>query len=60
MVACGDNLNDVGMFEAADVRIAVGNATQELKALADRVIGPHDADSVVREICEMEGIKWEF
>ena len=60
VVAFGDNGNDVGMFEAADVRIAVGNATQELKALADRVIGPHDADSVAREICEMEGIKWEF
>lgn len=60
VVAFGDNGNDVGMFEAADVRIAVGNATEELKALADRVIGANDEDSVAREICNMEGIAWEF
>ena len=59
VVAFGDNGNDVGLFEAADVRIAVGNATEELKALADRVIGPNDANSVAREICEMEGIAWD-
>lgn len=60
VVAFGDNGNDVGMFEAADERVAVDNATQELRALADRVIGPHDQDSVAREICKMEGIEWKF
>ena len=48
VVAFGDNLNDLSMFEAADVRIAVGNAKEELKAAADIVIGTN-ADNGVAE-----------
>lgn len=46
VVAFGDNLNDLSMFEAADVKIAVGNAKDELKAAADIVIGCNDGDGV--------------
>lgn len=46
VVAFGDNLNDLPMFEAADVRIAVGNAREEVKAAADIVIGSNDNDGV--------------
>lgn len=48
VVAFGDNLNDLSMFEAADVKIAVGNAKDELKAAADIVIGTN-ADNGVAE-----------
>ncbi len=46
VVAFGDNLNDLSMFEAADVKIAVGNAKEELKDAADIVIGTNSEDGV--------------
>lgn len=48
VVVFGDNDNDVGMFKAADYAIAVGNATPEIKSLADEIIGPNEEDSVVK------------
>lgn len=60
IVAFGDNGNDEGLFEAADVRIAVENATDGLKKQADRIIGAHDEDAVVKTIYEMEGLTWNF
>lgn len=44
----GDESNDIPMFEVAGRRVAVENALPEVKELADVVIGPHDADSVVK------------
>ena len=52
VVAFGDNLNDLPMFEAADVRIAVGNAREELKAAADAVIGTNAEDGAARWLIE--------
>lgn len=46
ITAFGDNLNDLPMFEQADVKIAVGNARDEVKAAADHVIGTNDNDGV--------------
>lgn len=46
IVAFGDNLNDLPMFEQADVKIAVGNARDEVKSAADIVIGTNDEDGV--------------
>lgn len=57
IVAFGDNGNDEGLFEGADVRVAVENATPGLLSMAHRVIGPHDQDAVVREIARMEGVE---
>lgn len=37
IVCVGDNENDIGMIELADIGYAVGNAVDELKAVADRV-----------------------
>lgn len=54
VVAFGDNLNDLPMFEQADVKIAVGNAREEVKAAADIVIGTNDKDGVA------EWLKEEF
>lgn len=44
----GDNLNDIPMFQASDVRIAVENAKPELKELADEVILPNTENGVAR------------
>ena len=42
----GDNLNDIPLFNACDRKIAVGNAKNELKDIADYVIGDNNSDSV--------------
>ena len=42
----GDNRNDLPLFAACDHKIAVGNAADELKRLADEVIGCNTEDAV--------------
>lgn len=49
-VVFGDNLNDLSMFSAATMAVAVANAYDEVKNAADEVIGPNSADSVARFI----------
>lgn len=46
IIGFGDNLNDIPLFKACDRRIAVGNAKNELKNIADYVIGDNNSDSV--------------
>lgn len=48
VVAFGDNLNDLPMFGAADLSVAVGNAADEVKKAADIVIDTNDNDGVAR------------
>ncbi len=48
IVGFGDNLNDLSMFAACDMRIAVGNAKQEVKEAADDICGTNDNDGVVK------------
>ena len=50
IVAFGDNLNDIPMLQVADVAVAVENAHPQVKEIADVVIGPNPADSVIRYI----------
>ena len=50
IVCFGDNLNDLPMFEACDVRVATENAQPEVKAAADFVCGLNDDDGVVKWI----------
>lgn len=50
IVAFGDNLNDLPMFEIADEAYAVKNAVDELKAKATGVIDSNDEDAVARFI----------
>lgn len=52
VVAFGDNLNDLSMFEQADFKIAVENAVGELKEKADLIVGSNDNDGVARELEE--------
>ncbi len=45
----GDSHNDIGLFEAAGTKIAVANAIDELKVLADTVLPwSNDEDAVAR------------
>ena len=48
VVAFGDSDNDIPLFRFASRGVAVQNASDELKSLAETVIGPNTADSVVR------------
>jgi len=50
VVVFGDNRNDIAMMRAADHSVAVGNAFDEVKAVATEVIGPNTANSVARWI----------
>lgn len=55
VVCFGDNLNDLSMFEQSDVRIAVGNARDEVKSAADIVIGSNDRDGVAEYLKSVFG-----
>jgi Cof subfamily protein (haloacid dehalogenase superfamily) len=46
----GDNLNDIGMFEAAGTKIAVANAHTHLLKLSSLVVESNDGDGVARYI----------
>lgn len=46
LVALGDNVNDLSMLQHADLAVAVGNAVEPVRAVADHVIGTNDEDSV--------------
>ena len=48
IVAFGDGMNDLEMFELADESYAVENAVDELKAIATEVIDSNDSDGVAR------------
>lgn len=46
IVAFGDNLNDIPLFEIADEAYAVSNSCDELKKIATGIIGSNDEDAV--------------
>ena len=48
IVGFGDNLNDLPMFTACDVRVAVENAKPEVKAAADYICDTNDNDGVAK------------
>ena len=50
VVVFGDSLNDLPMFEIADVSCAVSNAMDEVKKVSDVVIGSNEEDGVVKFI----------
>ena len=52
-VGFGDNLNDLPMFEACDVKVAVENAFPEIKAAANQTCGGNNEDGVVRWLEEV-------
>lgn len=52
IIAFGDNLNDIPLFEIADECYAVSNADDKLKKIATGVIGSNDEDAVAKFILE--------
>lgn len=52
ITAFGDQGNDLEMIRAADVGVAVANATPEIREAADLVIGSNQEDAVVRFIAD--------
>ena len=55
LVVFGDSLNDVSMFKIADEAYAVGNAREEVKALATAVIGYNEEDAVAHFLRDRMG-----
>lgn len=50
VVAIGDSLNDVAMIREAGLGVAMGNAQEEVKKIADIVTATNDEDGVARVI----------
>ena len=49
-VAVGDNVNDVSMIEAAGLGVAVANATDEAKAVADLVLDSTNEQHAIADL----------
>ncbi len=50
LVAFGDDIPDLGMLNLAGVKVAMGNATTEVKEIADHVIADCNSDAIGRFI----------
>lgn len=55
VVVFGDSPNDVSMFEAAGTSVAVGNAVDEVKAIATHTTLPNYEDGVAAALKELFG-----
>lgn len=54
-IAFGDGNNDIEMLEAVAWGLAMDNASEELKAIADEVIG-HVAEDGIYQYCVEKGL----
>jgi Cof subfamily protein (haloacid dehalogenase superfamily) len=50
IIAIGDNENDISMIEYAGVGVAMGNAEESLKRVADHITGDYQEDGVAEAI----------
>lgn len=50
IIAIGDNENDISMIEYAGMGIAMGNAEESLKSVADHITGDYQEDGVAEAI----------
>lgn len=50
MIACGDGLNDIPMLEYAGLAIAMDNAYEETKKVADYIVASNEDDGVAEAI----------
>ena len=50
VMACGDSSNDAAMLRAAGFAVAMGNATPDIRALADVITDTNDEDGVAKAI----------
>ena len=47
VVACGDGFNDISMIKFAGIGVAMGNAQQAVKDVADIITGTNDEDGLI-------------
>ncbi len=52
----GDHINDIKMLKMAGRGVTVANAEEEVKAIADEIIGSNEDDSVVKYILKQTGL----
>ncbi len=50
LMACGDSPNDMEMIKLAEIGVVVGNASEEMKSLADYITDNNDNDGVAKAI----------
>ena len=60
IMACGDQDNDIEMLLAAGIKVAMGNATEDLKKVADYVTESVDNDGVAVAVARFIGEKYEL
>ncbi len=53
LVAFGDNYNDMEMLDAVGLGVAVGNAREEVKAIANLITVPGKEDGVARTVARL-------
>lgn len=53
-IGIGDSHNDVHLFNAVEYKVAMGNAIQELKDRADKVIGPASEDGLAEYLLTLK------
>ena len=62
-MVCGDSYNDLCLFKAAGIKVAMGNAVPALKEQADYISASYDEDGVAQAIglfCfDIERGKWD-
>ena len=54
ITAFGDDYADIGMLKLCGTGIAMGNAVEEVRKIADRVIGSNDEDGIAAYLSELE------
>ena len=52
IIAFGDDFADIGMLQLCGTGIAMGNAIEEVKAVADKVIGGNDEEGIAKYLEE--------
>ena len=52
-IAFGDSMNDEEMLQTAGVGVAMGNASEQLKALADMVCDRCECDGIAKALEEL-------
>lgn len=54
-IAFGDGTNDIEMLEAVGTGVAMGNATDDVKTVADAICG-HVAEDGIYHYCKEQGL----
>lgn len=53
VIAIGDSLNDLPLFQVVGTKVAMGNAHPQIKAIADRIAPTNDEDGVAWALREL-------